>query len=75
MIQPPSSAPAPIAPPPPPADQAQAPPKTVSLGETKDNVVADFGQPTKVAKVGTKEIYFYKDIKVTFVGGKVTDVQ
>jgi len=85
--QPAESAPAPIAPPPPPAeaapapiapppaDQAQAPPKTVSLGETKDNVVADFGQPTKVAKVGTKEIYFYKDIKVTFVGGKVTDVQ
>jgi hypothetical protein len=69
------TAPAPIAPPPPPADAAQAPPKTVTLGETKDNVVADFGQPTKVAKVGTKEIYFYKDIKVTFVGGKVTDVQ
>jgi hypothetical protein len=69
------TAPAPIAPPPPPADAAQAPPKTVSLGETKDNVVADFGQPTKIAKVGTKEIYFYKDIKVTFVGGKVTDVQ
>src|SRR5579862_9555826 len=66
------TAPAPIAPPPPPADAAQAPPKTVTLGETKDNVVADFGQPTKVAKVGTKEIYFYKDIKVTFVGGKVT---
>jgi len=69
------AAPAPIAPPPPPADQAQAPPKTVSLGETKDNVVADFGPPTKIAKVATKEIYFYKDIKVTFVGGKVTDVQ
>ena len=31
--------------------------------------------PLKVAKVGTKEIYFYKDIKVTFVAGKVSDVQ
>jgi hypothetical protein len=53
----------------------EAPPKTVKVGETKDNVVADFGQPDKIAKVGTKEIYFYKDFKVTFVGGKVTDIQ
>jgi hypothetical protein len=67
------AAPPPIPPPPPPVDEA--PPKTVKVGETKDNVVADFGQPDKIAKVGTKEIYFYKDFKVTFVGGKVTDIQ
>jgi hypothetical protein len=67
--------PPPIAPPPPPADEPPAPPKTVDLGMTKDQVVANFGQPERTAKVGTKEIYFYKDLKVTFVGGKVTDVQ
>ena len=67
--------PPPIAPPPPPADEPPAPPKAISLGQTKDQVVANFGQPKKTAKIGTKEIYFYDDLKVTFVNGKVTDVQ
>jgi hypothetical protein len=67
--------PPPIAPPPPPADEPPAPPKTVDLGMTKDQVVANFGQPERTAKVGSKEIYFYKDLKVTFVNGKVSDVQ
>jgi hypothetical protein len=38
-------------------------------------VVANFGQPGKIAKIGPKEIYYYPDLKVTFVNGKVTDVQ
>ncbi len=63
----------PIPPPPPPPDDA--PPKTISLGQTKDQVVANLGQPEKVVKLGTKEIYYYKDLKVTFVSGKVSDVQ
>jgi len=67
--------PPPIAPPPPPADEPPAPPKSIDLGQTKDQVIANFGQPQRTAKVGTKEIFFYKDLKVTFVGGKVTDVQ
>ena len=58
------------APPPPPAD-----PVSVSEGQTIDQVVAALGQPVKKAKVGTKDIYYYKDLKVTFVNGKVTDVQ
>jgi hypothetical protein len=66
----------PIAPPPPPPDEPQAPPKELKMGQTKDEVVANFGQPEKVVKLGTKEIYYYKDLgKVTFVNGKVTDVQ
>ncbi len=67
--------PPPIAPPPPPPDEPAAPPKSIALGQTKDQVVASFGQPKKTAKIGTKEIYFYDDLKVTFVSGKVTDVQ
>jgi hypothetical protein len=67
--------PPPIAPPPPPADEPPAPPKTIDLGQTKDQVTSSFGQPLRIAKVGNKEIFFYKDLKVTFVGGKVTDVQ
>lgn len=67
---------APIAPPPPPPDAPAAPPKELKMGQTKDEVVANFGQPEKIVKLGTKEIYYYKDLgKVTFVNGKVTDVQ
>jgi len=58
------------APPPPPAD-----PVSVSAGQTIDQVVAALGQPVKKAKIGTKDIYYYKDLKVIFVNGKVTDVQ
>lgn len=76
--QPPPAAsptPAPIAPPPPPTDAPAAAPKTIALGQTKDQVVASFGQPQKIVNLGTKEIYSYSDMKVTFVDGKVTDVQ
>lgn len=72
---PPQQALAPIPPPPPPADAPPPAPKTISLGQTKDMVVAIFGQPTKVAKLGAKEIDYYPDMKVTFLHNKVTDVQ
>ena len=48
---------------------------TIELGQTAEQVIAALGQPSKIAKVGTKEIYFYKDLKVTFINGKVTDVE
>lgn len=60
-----------IPPPPPPAD---APPPTIAIGQTKDQVTSAFGQPQRVAKIGAKEIYYYKDMKVTFKDGKVSDV-
>jgi len=63
---------APIAPPPPPADQ---PPATIEVGQTPDQVTAILGQPQKVAKLAGKEIYFYKNLKVTFKNGKVSDVE
>jgi hypothetical protein len=66
---------APIAPPPPPPDAPAAPPQTLGLGMTIDQVVAILGQPQRVANLGTKQIYSYKDLKVTFVDGKVTDIQ
>ena len=65
------AAPAPIEPPPPPPPD----PTEVSEGQTIDQVTAALGQPLKKAKVGTKDIYYYKDLKVTFVNGKVKDVQ
>ena len=67
-----SSSTAPV-PGPPPAPAAS--PKTISLGQTTDEVVAILGQPDKTANLAGKELYIYKDLKVTFVKGKVTDVQ
>jgi hypothetical protein len=61
-----------IAPPPPPAD---TPPPTISVGQTMDQVTAGFGQPLRLAKVGTKTIFYYKDMKVTFTNGKVSNVE
>jgi hypothetical protein len=63
------------APPPAAAEAPPAPPQTITLGQTKEQVVATFGQPQKVANLGAKEIFYYPDMKVTFVNGKVTDVQ
>ncbi len=71
----PAPAPAPmpeIAPPPPPAD---TPPPTIALHQTKDEVIAVIGQPTRIVKLGVKEIYYYKDMKVTFTNGKVSNVE
>jgi len=64
-----------IPPPPPPADQPPAPPKTISIGQTPDEVIAALGQPEKIVKLAKKETYYYKDLKVIFTAGKVSDVQ
>ncbi len=66
-----SAAPAPIAPPPPPP----AAPTTIALGQTVDQVTASMGAPTRIIDLGTKKIYVYKDMKITFKAGKVSDVE
>ncbi len=48
---------------------------TISLGQTPDQVIAALGQPQKIVKLAKKEIYYYKDLKVIFTAGKVSDVQ
>jgi hypothetical protein len=60
----------------PAADPApQADPQTIKLGQTTDQVQAALGKPDKIVDLGAKQIYVYKDLKVTFVNNKVTDVQ
>jgi len=51
------------------------PPPTIQLGQTPDEVTAALGQPEKIVNLGAKQIYYYKDMKITFVKGKVSDVQ
>jgi uncharacterized membrane protein YgcG len=58
--------------------QQQAPPPDpvqIEKGQTIDQVKAAIGPPDKIINLGTKQIYVYKDIKVTFINGKVSDVQ
>lgn len=57
-----------------PATPAAAP-KEVSLGLSIDEITAILGPPKTKADLGAKKIYMYKDMKITFTGGKVTDIQ
>jgi hypothetical protein len=57
------------------AADSSAPPATVALGQTPDQVVSALGQPVRKADLPGKLIYFYSGMKVTFKGGKVTDVE
>jgi len=50
-------------------------PPTISLGMTATEVEQIMGRPKDIANIGVKRIYVYKDIKVTFIDGKVSDVQ
>jgi hypothetical protein len=54
--------------------QQQAP-QSVEKGQTIEQVVALWGQPQKIVNLDTKTIYYYPDAKITFLNGKVSDVQ
>jgi hypothetical protein len=58
------------------AQTASSPPatKTIAIGQTRDQVIATFGVPTKIVQLEKKEIDYYPDMKVTFIQGKVADV-
>jgi hypothetical protein len=58
-----------------PAAAPPAEPAQIEKGQTPDQVKAALGNPDKIINLGTKVIYVYKDIKVTFLNGKVSDVQ
>ena len=67
---------APIPPPPPPPDAAPAAaPAEVKIGQTTAEVAAALGQPLQIFNLGPKVVYKYKSLKVTFVNGKVSDVE
>jgi hypothetical protein len=58
--------------------QQQSPPpepQQIEKGQTPDQVKTSLGTPDKIVNLGPKQIYVYKDLKVTFLNGKVSDVQ
>jgi hypothetical protein len=54
---------------------AQAAPVTISKGQSIDQVTSALGQPVTVVDLGAKKIYQYRDMKIVFNNGKVTDVE
>jgi len=62
-----------------PAPQAQpqpaAPGGAISVGMTVQEVQAILGSPRRSATVGLKRIEVYQDFKVTYLNGRVTDIQ
>ena len=58
------------APPPDPPKETQ----TIDKGQTEEQVVGILGKPDKIVNLGAKKLYIYKDMKITFIGGKVSDV-
>lgn len=62
-----------------PASQAApvaVPSRTLALGQNRQQVLAILGQPTTVVQLGGgKEIDYFPTMKVTFIGGRVSDVQ
>ena len=59
----------------PSAAPATAAPVTVSQGQTVAEVTAAMGPPKSEVNLGSKVIYVYPDMKITFKNGKVSDVQ
>jgi hypothetical protein len=57
-----------------PQEQQQEP-ASIEKGMSPDQVEAAMGKPEKKVTLGTKQIYYYKDMKVVFLNGKVSDVQ
>jgi hypothetical protein len=59
---------------PPPQQQTQLP-ATIEIGAAIDQVLSAMGEPPIVADINRKLIFFYPEIKVTFLDGKVIDVK
>jgi len=61
----------------PDGSQAQpAEPFKIQIGQTTEKeVIAGMGQPDQKIDAGTKKIFMYKNLKVTFKDGKVSDVE
>jgi hypothetical protein len=57
------------------APAAAAGPVNIAVGASIDSVTAALGNPVRIIDLGAKKIYSYKDMKIIFMNGKVTDVQ
>ena len=49
--------------------------RTIALGQSREEVEAILGKPSRIVDLGSKVTYVYSDMKIIFVDGKVSDVQ
>jgi len=52
-----------------------APPPTITLGQSMDQIRSALGAPPRIIDLGAKKTWVYSDMKIIFVNGKVADVQ
>jgi hypothetical protein len=57
------------------SDAAASTENSIALGQTPEQVVAILGAPENKVDLGAKKIFIYKEMKIVFVDGKVSDVQ
>lgn len=50
-------------------------PVNIAIGQSIDTVTGALGNPIRIIDLGAKKIYTYKDMKIIFLNGKVSDVQ
>ena len=60
---------------PPAAPAAPAAPANIGIGQSIEDVTGALGQPSKIVNLGAKKIYIYPDMKITFLNGKVSNVE
>jgi hypothetical protein len=48
---------------------------TLIPGLTIDQAKAIQGEPQRIVEVGNRKIYVYKDLKITFTNGRLTDIE
>jgi hypothetical protein len=53
------------------------PAPTISIGQSRAQVIAAFGEPQRKAEAGKKEIFYYSDskMKITFTNGIVSSIE
>lgn len=60
---------------PPPVSPVREQPLRIELGQSPEQVRSILGEPGKVVDLGNKKLFVYKDLKITFIDARVTDVQ
>jgi len=50
-------------------------PQTIEIGQSIQDIERIMGKPERIVKAGSKTIYVYPDLKITFVDDKVSDVE
>jgi hypothetical protein len=48
---------------------------TLIPGLSTDQAKAIQGEPQRIVEVGNRKIYVYKDLKITFTNGRLTDIE